>query len=414
MGIRHLAFVATVVVACASQTFAQEWTRFRGPNGGGVSEATTIPTKFSDKDFNWKVKLPGEGHGSPVVWGEKIFLMAANEKNADRFVVCINAKDGSLAWSKDYSSKPSSLHKLNSFGASTPAIDAERVYVYWASESQIEVAALTHEGKEVWRKPLGGFKSQHGPGVSPMLYKDMVIIANDQDGDSFLLALDAKTGAEKWKTPRKSGNAAYGVPCTMEVAGKTQIMLACTAMGVSAVDADTGTQVWSMEDLFKQRVVASPVVAGDLVLSQCGQGGGGTRLVAIKPGSSDGKPASLAYEITKGIPYVPTPVVYKDRIYMVTDGGIAVCLKVADGAVVWQERIEVGGRNSAFFGSPVCVGGNIYAITRNGEVAVFKAADTFELLGITALGEPSHATPAVSGGKMYLRTTGHLISLGGK
>src|SRR5690606_36134093 len=149
-------------------------------------------------------------------------------------------------------------------------------------------------------------------------YKDKVIIANDQDGESFLIALDAKSGETKWKTPRKSGNAAYGVPCLLEIEGKTQIILACTAAGVSAVDPETGTQVWSMEDLFKQRVVASPVVAGDLILSQCGQGGGATRLVAVKAGSSDGKPAKLAYEITKGIPYVPTPVVYKGRIYMVT------------------------------------------------------------------------------------------------
>jgi len=413
MPMRH-ALALLILLAFVPHSFGQEWTRFRGPNGSGISDAKTIPTKFTEKDYNWRIKLPGEGHGSPVVWGDKIFLMAANEKNADRFVVCINAKDGSVAWTKDYSSAPTHLHKFNSFGSSTPVVDAERVYVYWASENKIEVAALTHEGKEVWRKPLGGFQSQHGPGVSPMLYKDTVIIANDQDGESFLIALDAKNGETKWKTKRKSGNAAYGVPCLAEIDGKSQIILACTASGISAVDPDTGTQIWSMEDLFKQRVVASPVVAGDLILSQCGQGGGGTRLVAVKAGSSDGRSAKLMYEITKGIPYVPTPLVHKDRIYMVTDGGFAVCLKVADGATVWQERITVDGRNSSFFGSPVCVDGNLYAITRNGEVAVFKSGDEFQLLGITALGEPSHATPAVSGGKMYLRTTGHLISLGGK
>lgn len=408
------ALVLLAALAFVPRVQAQEWTRFRGPNGSGISDAATIPTKVTAKDYNWRVKLPGEGHGSPVVWGDKIFLMAANEKNADRFVVCLGAKDGAVLWSKDYSSAPSPIHKFNSFGASTPAVDANGVYVYWASENLIEVAALTHDGKELWRKPLGGFKSQHGPGVSPMVYKDMVIVANDQDGDSFLIALDAKTGAQKWKTPRKSGNAAYGVPCLLEIEGKTQLILSCTATGVSAVDADTGTPLWALETLFKQRVVASPVVAGDLILSQCGQGGGGTRLVAVKAGSSDGKPATLAYDITKGIPYVPTPLVHKERIYMVTDGGFAVCLKAADGEVVWQERITVDGRNTAFFGSPVCVNGNVYAITRNGELVVFKADDKFELLGISALGEPSHATPAISGGKMYLRTTGHLISVGGK
>jgi outer membrane protein assembly factor BamB len=286
--------------------------------------------------------------------------------------------------------------------------------VYWASEDQINVAALTHEGKQVWKKPLGAFKSQHGPGVSPMLHKDMVIIANDQDGESFLVALDTKTGEQKWKTPRKSGNAAYSVPCIMEVAGKPQLILTCTATGVSAVDADTGTPLWSVEDLFKQRVVSSPVLAGDLILSQCGQGGGGTRFVAVRPGSSDGKPAKLEYDVSKGIPYVTTPVVYNERVYMVTDGGVAVCLKAADGAVVWQERITVNGRNAAFFGSPVCVNGVVYAITRSGEVVVFKTGDKFELLSINPLGEASHATPAVSGGKMYLRTTNHLISIGGK
>ncbi|MBC7771973.1 MAG: PQQ-binding-like beta-propeller repeat protein, partial [Pyrinomonadaceae bacterium] len=271
-----LVVVGSALALAAAPALAQEWTRFRGPNGSGVSEATTVPVKFSETDFNWKVTLPGGGHGSPVVWGEKVFLMAANETSADRFVVCIGAKDGAELWKKEYSSKPSKLHGFNSFGATTPAVDAERVYVYWASESEINVAALTHEGKEVWKKSLGAFQSQHGPGVSPMLHKDMVIIANDQDGESFLVALDTKTGEQKWKTPRKSGNAAYGVPCTVEVGGKTQLILTSTATGVSAVDAETGTPLWSMGDLFMQRVVSSRVVAGDLFLGQCGQGGGGT------------------------------------------------------------------------------------------------------------------------------------------
>ncbi len=408
------AFVLLAVLAFVLPVQAQEWTRFRGPNGSGISSAATVPVKFTARDYNWRVKLPGEGHGSPVVWGDRIFLMAANEKNADRFVVCVNAGDGAVLWAKDYSSSPSPLHKFNSFGASTPAVDANGVYVYWASEKLIEVAGLTHDGRELWRKPLGGFKSQHGPGGSPMVYKDMVIIANDQDGESFLLALDAKTGAEKWKTPRKSGSAAYGVPCLLEIEGKTQLILSCTATGISAVDPDTGTPLWALETLFRQRVVASPVVAGNLILSQCGTGGGGTRFVAVQAGANDGKPAKLIYDLTRGVPYVPTPVIYKDRIYMVTDGGFAVCLKSGDGEVVWQERITVNGRNSAFFGSPVCVNGNVHAITRNGELVVFKADDKFELLGISPLGEPSHATPAIAGGRMYLRTTGHLISVGGK
>ncbi len=412
----RILFVAAFFAAFSQlQTLAAdtaEWTRFRGPNGSGLSDADTVPVKFEKGDYNWRVELPGTGHGSPVIWEDKLFVMSGFNDSADRALVCLSTADGSTLWTKRFLSKPYHLHKYNNYGTTTPAVDKDHVYTYWVTEDEVALMALDHSGKEVWKKNLGSFKSSHGGGTSPMLYEDMVVIANDQMGDSYLLAVDKATGETRWKVPRSSVNngTAYAVPCVYQADGESpQLVFASRANGMTGIDPQNGKVLWELSDLFSLRVVASPVVVGDLVFATCGQGGGGKRFVAVRPGSPDGsRPARLVYEVKKSIPYVPTPVACDGRLFVINDGtGVASCLDAATGDVKWQERL--GG---SFFGSPVCVNGIIYVIDKEGAVVVFRAADKFELLHRHDLGELSYATPAVAQGRMYLRTQSHLVSIG--
>lgn len=415
--LRHAAVACLIATCFAVSAPAQEWTRFRGPNGSGVSDCKTIPTKWTDKDYRWKVELPGAGHGSVVAWGDKLFLQSGDDKTADRFVLCLSAADGKMLWSKKYAGTPYRKHQLNSVSPSTPAVDAEQVYVYLGTEEKVQVVALDHGGNEKWAADLGVFKSKHGPGTSPMLHGSLVIVTSDQDNDSFVIALDRKSGQPKWRIERKfQGNgASYGVPCVVERPGeKPQIIFASASNGMTSVDPDTGKVNWEIGNLMPLRVVASLVFADGLVITNCGEGGGGKKYVAVQPGSADGasKP-KVAWELTKGIPYVPTTVAYQGHLYFVTDGGTAACLTADKGELKWQDRVVTGGPAAAFFGSPICVNGHIYAITRNGEVVVYKASpEKFELVSVHPLGEASFATPAVSGGRMYLRTTKHLVCIG--
>src|SRR5438094_805013 len=209
------AFFAAFLAGCALTGAAQEWTRFRGPNGTGLSHTKTIPTKISDAEINWKVELPGTGHSSPVLWGERIFLTTTGDKSGGISVLCLSALDGRVLWRREFSLTPFPRHQFNSYASSTPAVDGERVYVLWNEPEHYMLTALDHQGKAAWQRDFGPFVSQHGCGISPVVYGDKVIVGNEQDdaksvkdsthrGKSFVLAVDAKSGKTLWQTPRRS------------------------------------------------------------------------------------------------------------------------------------------------------------------------------------------------------------------
>ena len=413
---------AGLIVLSAAVSNGQEWTRFRGPNGTGISDAKTIPTKWSPADYNWKVELPAVGHSSPVLWGDRIFLTGADDKSATRFVFCLRAGDGKLLWSKEFKSQQHHRHQLNSFASATPALDAERVYVAWSTPDEYTLTALTHGGDVVWQRDLGPFVSQHSCGISPIVVDDLVILGNDQDkedekdkslhGQSFLIAVDARSGDTRWKLDRDSAVVAYSTPCLHRAAdGGSELIFNSQAHGITAVDPGSGRVNWEVRDLFDKRSCSSPVLAdGNLIIGTCGSGGGGNYVVAIKPGTpGDVNSGSLAYKIEKQAPYVPTPIAKGDLLFLWGDNGIVSAVKAKTGTSLWQKRI--GG---TFYGSPVCVDDHLYCVNTDGDVVVLRAGEEFEELGTNPLGEVCHSTPAVADGRMYLRTYRHLISLGGK
>jgi len=387
----------------------ENWTRFRGPNGTGASEAEGIPVTWTEADYNWKIELPGGGNSSPVVWGERVFITSGDPKTGDQVVLCLNAEAGRTIWEKRLPSSPHHLHSRNSYASSTPAVDAERLYVAWASPDKYRLAALDHGGNLVWEIELGPFDSQHGFGTSPIVVGEMVIIGSEQKGpNSFLLAVDRRTGETKWKTPREYRRTAYSTPCVREKEdGETELIFNSGANGITGVDPQTGEVNWQIK-VFDKRSVSSPICVGGLAFGSCGSGGGGNYVVAVRPGG-EGKEPEVAYKIAKSAPYVPTPVAYGDLVFLWYDKGVASCIEAGTGEIHWQERVS-----GNYSGSPVRVEDRIYCISDEGECVVLAADKEFKLLARNDLGERSRATPAVAGGRMYLRTYGHLMSIGGK
>jgi outer membrane protein assembly factor BamB len=405
-------FMRILLVCVLARTAggAEEWSRFRGANGSGQSEAATIPVEWTAEDYNWQVPLPGIGHSSPVISGDRVVVTSGDPEGATRHVLCLRCSDGSQIWSREFPSLPHHLHARNSYASSTPALDSQHVFFMWATPEAHHLVALDLEdGRTVWKINLGEFKSQHGFATSPIVHRDAVIVANEQLGESFLAAYDCKTGIEKWRCRREGGvQTAYSVPCVFQGEdGVEQLIFHSTAHGISGLNPETGELLWSI-DVFNKRCVSSPVVAGGFIFGSSGQGGSGEALVAVRPGNGSTRKPEVAYEIKKSAPYVVTPVVYRDWIFVWHDGGVVSCHDVADGTLRWRQRVGRG-----FSGSPIRIGANLYGITEDGQVAVLAAEPEFRLLARNELGEPSRATPAVANGRLYLRTESKLISLGG-
>jgi outer membrane protein assembly factor BamB len=391
---------------------AQEWPRFRGPNGSGLGVAD-LPVTWTEKDYRWKVQLPGRGHSSPVLWGERIFITSAEAASGKRLVLCLNAGDGRILWSRDFTGQTFHTHKRNSFATATPAVDAQHVYVPWATPQQYTVMALDHNGNLAWQTDLGSYKSQHGFGVSPIVFEDLVIAANEYDGGGALVALEGPTGKVRWRLPRHGKNATYSTPCVYQPPGRApELIFTNWQHGITAVNPHTGKVNWetSVFDTHKaERAIASPVVAGDLVLGTCGFVTAQKHFVAVRPADpAIGAAAKEVWRLERAVSYLPTPLVKGDLVFLCSERGIATCLRAATGKVVWQERID-----GEFSASPVCDGQRLYCVSNDGDVFVLAASEHFQLLARNALGEPTQSTPALAGGRLYFRTQSHLICLGG-
>ena len=386
---------------------AQDWTRFRGPNGTGVSEAKTIPAQWTEKNIRWKIELPGPGHSSPVIWEDRLFATSAAQ-TTQLIVFCLNTKDGSAVWRREFPLAPYRLHRFNTAASSTPAVGEHGLYLVLSSPSGYKLIALSHRGEDLWQHDLGSFASQHGAGGSPIVVGDMVVVAKDQDGESFIAALDARKGDPRWQTAVQSLEADYGTPCVDQSRpGKPLLIFNSSEDGVLALDLQTGAKAWQMPKVFNQRCVSSPLLAGGLVIGSCGSGGGGNYVAAVRPPRRDGDQPEIAYTIRRSAPYVPTSLALGDLLFLWSDGGVVTCLDASSGTQHWQER--VGGN---FFASPICIDRRLLGVSTAGEVVIIEASKRFRELGRYALNETTHATPAVSGERLFVRTLRHLLCVG--
>ncbi|MEO1997518.1 MAG: PQQ-binding-like beta-propeller repeat protein, partial [Planctomycetaceae bacterium] len=298
------------------------------------------------------------------------------------------------------------------YASATPATDGKRVYVLFASDQRLRVLAYDFNGQHIWASDLGAFHQResqvHGCGTSPIVYQDTVIVANQQDGPSSIIALDSATGKTRWKTPRTLRLTAHSTPFVIrgEQRSGDRLYISNTGDGVASLHPGSGAVI-SRADLLTSRCVGSPVRSGDFVLATCGGGGRGKFLAAIPvDAKGDVSKSHLGWTRDRILPYVPTPIVNDSLLFLWGDNGAVACLQTKNGEEVWVAR--VGGNYS---GSPICIDGKIYCIAHDGTVAVVAAAPTFKLLGKSQLGEGCHSTPAVSGGRMFIRGFDHLFCL---
>ena len=411
----RLRLLITVIFLMGSVLHAQQWTRFRGPNGQGISDVRTIPVRLSDTDVNWKVQLPGGGHGSPVVWGSTVFVTCDTPDAAGARLLALDTADGSTRWERSCTLTAYRFHNDNSYATGTPCVDEDQVYVLWQTARESIAAAFDHNGRPQWRKKFGATHSRFGPGTSPMLHGDLVVFSLEQqaggpDPQGLWLALDRQTGKTRWTIQRNNREISYSTPCVYEPAnGAPQLVFNSWAHGITGVDPVQGTVLWEAAETLPARVVSSPVLSGDLVIASCGKGGGGRQLSAAQIPAQGSQAPESVYTLTGNtVPYVPTCLAKDDLLFAYHDSGRVTCMRVSTGQTLWSEKPA-----ARYYGSPVWVDGRLYCMDRQGNLVVLAASDTYQLLHVYALGETTHATPAVSDGRMYLRTYSHLYSIGG-
>lgn len=321
-------------------------------------------------------------------------------------VLCFRRGDGKLLWEAAAPPPESAerVYRKNSYASATPLTDGERVYALFGNGGLI---AVDFNGKQVWHYGFGATSNYHGPGGSPLLYKDRVIFYQDQRTDSFVAAVNAKTGRPLWKTPRQE-RVGWGTPIAIRAGNHDEIIVS-GQFAVRAYDPDTGRELWSARGNLME-VTPTPAVGHGLVFCSSGRAG---PTLAIRPGGSgDVTETHIAWQTPRGSPFIPSPLVYGDYVYLVNDmTSIVTCLRAKTGESQWQGRLGEAHRES-FSASPIAIDGKIFLTNDDGETFVVAAGPEFKLLRANRLGEQTLATPALAEGKWYFRTASHLIAIG--
>ena len=393
---------------------AEDWARLRGPNGTGVVAEST-PVKFAAKDQLWKTPIPGVGHGSPIVVGERVFIQSSSADSKSRLLLCLGAKTGKVEWTKSIGAQMAdSIHKKNTPASSTPASDGASVYASVWDGSALALYAYDLEGKELWNAALGTFSGAHGAAHSPMVHDGVVYLNVDSDASAQLVALDAKTGAPKWKADRLKERASYTTPMILEAKGKPTQLLLGTSTTVDSYDPKTGKVNWTCAIGTRLRAVGQPILAAGNLVTYMGEGGKGRHMVAVKTdGSGDVSKTGKAWELNDAskTPYVPSALAHGDHIYWVNDTGFAGCADAKTGKIVWYERCCATGVSS----SPILVKDTVLAFDEAGKSVAFKATPKgFEKVGESTLGEAVLSSPAAAGGRLFVRGATHLFCFGPK
>jgi outer membrane protein assembly factor BamB len=396
---------------------AEEWPGWRGPRGDGTSTETGVPLKWNDtENVRWKTPIPGTGHSSPIIWGDRVFVTTCLEKDQERMLLCLDRRDGKVLWQVEVlRAKLEGKHRLNSFSSSTPVTDGKHVWVTFLDIPTVRVYCYDFDGKKVWEKSPGEFRSVHGYCSSPILHKNLLILNGDQDAkNSYLVAFDKNTGEEKWRVDRPNHTRSYCVPILIESKSKpgvTQLVMSGSKC-VTSYDADTGKLLWINNGPTEQYVASLVFLDETLFLTT---GFPEYHLMGIDPGGTGDitKSKYIRWHIPhsengpKGASYVPSPIAYGHHFFVVSDPGYLGCIESTTGKRLWMERL--GKHHSS---SPVLVDGYFYFPDDDGVTWVLKAGPEFKVVAQNKLGEGCRASPAVSRGQIFIRTLNHLYCIG--
>jgi len=403
-----VAFVPAAIAADALP--ADYWPQWRGPTLDGHSREKNVPLRWSrTENVAWKVPVPGAGHSSPIVWQDRIFLTTCIEKELKRRLLCFSRADGRLLWSRDILTAPlERKHPLNCYATGTPATDGRYVFAAFLAAPDVWVVCCDLDGNEIWRKSPGRFYSMHGWGCGPILYKDLVILNCDQDAprgqQAYIVALEKATGRERWRIDRPNKIRSYCNPLIVRAADRMQMVLTGSRC-VASYDPDTGAQHWLIDGPTDQ-FVASPVYADETFFIT---GGYPTlHIMGIRPdGSGNVSATHVRWHQRTGASYVPSPIAFDKYFAVVSDEGLCTCVEARTGRRVWSRQLGAHHRPS-----PVCAEGRLYFLADNGDMFVLRAAPELELLATNSIGEDCFASPAISRGQIFIRSTTSLWCIG--
>jgi outer membrane protein assembly factor BamB len=396
-----------LVMICPAGARAENWPSWRGPRGDGTSLETNVPTQWSGtNNVLWKTEIPGLGHASPIVFGSRVFTVSALPDSQERVLLALNSATGKILWMNTVVRAPlERKHPLNSHASSTPATDGQLVYVAFLDRQDMLVAAYDFEGRQKWAVHPGQFSSMHGFCSSPILYKDMVIVNGDHDGDSYIVALSARDGRTLWKTPRAHHTRSYCAPLIRDLGGRMQ-MAVSGDKSVASYDPDTGALRWIIDGPTEQ-FVASPVYSVKEHLLFITGGFPDHHILAIDPtGSGNVTRTHIVWRTNRGAAYVPSPIVEGDYFLVVSDSGVAHCFRAKTGEIMWQQRL------GSHHASLVSANGLVYFLSDEGVAVVVRPGVQYDQVSRNELGEPCFASPAVSQGHIHLRSDRNLFCIG--
>ena len=473
-GVRYTTVISLLSLLLSSSLIAApvDWSRFRGPNGSGLSEATRIPTEFGpDKNLIWRLSLP-QGHSSPILSENRIYLTGFR---GDRLLtLAIDRATGQVLWERIApETKTRIVDKRNNPASPSPAVEGNGVYVFFPDYGLIAYDAA---GKELWKLPLGPFNNIYGMGASPVIAGNLLILACDQSLGSYIMALDKRTGKQVWKVDRPEAKSGHSTPILWrDRDGRDQVLLPGSFL-LTSYDAATGKKLWWVGGLsFEMK--STPVIGGDTIYvngygapvndpgnkitvpaadevwKTADTNGDGViaktefpkftpafwfdvadldvngtlnkdewayyraaldsenGMLAIRlGGAGDMSDTAIRWKYQRSVPQLPSPLLYKGVLYMVNDNGIVTTLNPDTGDVIKQGRLS--GAPGAVFASPVAADGNIFFTTEAGAVVVIAPGGDLAVKSVNALNEEAYATPAFADGRVYVRTTQALYAFG--
>ncbi|MBS0261647.1 MAG: PQQ-binding-like beta-propeller repeat protein [Planctomycetes bacterium] len=407
---------------------ADEWTRFRGPNGNAQSDSTQTPVKWSDTEkVVWKTPLPGPGTSLPIVTGGKIFLTSytgfgvsaenpGDPAKLERVLVCLDEGSGKILWQKGIrgvanEDRYQGFLATHGYASSTPVTDGERVYVLFGKAG---VVAFDLEGRQLWHKSVGTGSARMGWGsaCSPIIYKNLVIV-NAAAESNALYAFDGVTGQEVWKKPADSLDGCWGTPIIVERAGAPAELVLAVGGEIWGFNPETGKFLWYCETPGGDAICSSLVSRDEIVFMVTGGPGGGGA-AAVRVGGTDNVTKTHRLWTTQRVTsYITSPVLVGDHLYGVNDNGLAYCLNSKTGETVYQQRLPERGQ---LYASLTAAGDKLYAVTRDQGTFVLAAKPEFAVLAHNKLSDAGicNGSPTVSKNRLLLRTDKFLYSLGDK
>jgi outer membrane protein assembly factor BamB len=429
------AIVVAVWVLAGAAISAQNWPSFRGPNASGVAEGQPTPLKWdvaSGENLLWKTPVPGMAVSSPVVWGDRVFVSTAVSGDPNAGIktglygdvkpsndvsmhswrlLAIDKRTGKVLWDRvAHEGVPKTKrHPKSSQASATPVTDGRHVVVSFGSEG---LYAYDFDGKLLWTRDLGTLNAgwfydpdyEWGIASSPIIWKNSVIVQCDIQKNSFIAAFDVATGSPQWRTAREE-IPSWSTPTVYQRDGRTELVTQATGF-TRGYDPATGKELWRLSGN-SEIAIPTPIIGPNLIIVTNGY----TPIqpiYAIKPGASGDitlkkdqtSSESVAWSTPRGGPYIPTPVIYGDHLYVLAITGVLTSYDVRTGQRIYQQRVGMGGSFSA---SPVAADGKLYISSEDGDVYVVKAGPQYELLGSNSIGEVLMASPAISDGTLFFR-----------